>query len=355
MTEQAYNLLKSESLANMSHQLRTPLNVILGMGELLGEGPLTPEQRRQVEILRKAGEVLLGLIEDILDLSRLEAGVLELEEADFDPVDVAGKVTDFMALRARQKGLALHWRPAPGIPRRLRGSPSRLKQVLIYLLGDAIRIAREGEITLALAPVPDGERTLRFSISTQAGASPAEARGEGLGLAISGKLVALMGGTLSTRSPGAFTFTARFGIPRAAPPPPAPPAEGARPLRILLAEDAEDNRLLVQGFLANASCEIDMAEDGEAAVRKFSGRAYDLVLMDIQMPVMNGYEATREIRRIEQARGKRPVPILALTAHALQEDARRSLEAGCDAHLAKPIRKAALLEAIRRHTAGRGA
>jgi len=517
---------KSEFLANMSHEIRTPMNAIIGMAELLGETSLTREQQEYVHTFKRAGENLLALINDILDLSKVEAGRLELETVEFNLIEVVERTLEVMALRAHAKGLELVGQISVHVPSVVVGDPHRLRQVLLNLVGNAIKFTDKGEVVVRVQRAPDelsgaAPGALLFSVQdtgigipadrlasvfeefTQADTSTSRNYGgTGLGLTISRRLVELMDGRIWAESDlgvgSTFHFSAHVEVAEArarsvplpqaelrgvkvlviddnaanrmilqdtltqcwgidttavasgpqglaelrlakeqgAPyrlvlldrhmpgmdgfsvaeevvgkkeldgptilmltsdnrggdlararelglarylfkpikqedlldairaalghkeeatsaPPPTRESRSTdaerRPLRILLAEDMADNQVLVQAYLKQTPHRLDCAENGAVAVERFTRGQYDLVLMDVQMPVMDGLEATRTIRNWERRYGRRPVPVLALTAHAMREDVQRSLDAGCNAHITKPLRKAALLEAIAQH------
>ncbi len=519
---------KSEFLSTMSHEIRTPLNAVLGMTELLMNSALTDEQRRWVEVMNSNGDSLLNLINDILDLARIESGRLAIEHIAFDLEELLDKLGGLMGVRAHQKGLELAIRIAPGVPRNLVGDSLRLRQILINLLGNAIKFTHRGQVVLSVERadiaaadgtdpdqiglcfairdtgigIPREKLPIIFSSFGQADSSTTRRYGgSGLGLAIASRLVKLHGGEIAVESePGVgscFSFVAMFGAGPAvaaragaanvnlrgvetlivddtevnrlilrevlesegarvteapsgvdalkelekagatgrgfelilldcrmpgmdgielaarirefyanngAPPPvvmmltsdeirvrlsqlaelgvraylvkpirraelleaiggamggaetvaesavrpPAAEVNGAlHGLRILLADDSPDNRMLVREFLSRTGCQLDEAEDGREAFARFESGNYDLVLMDVRMPVVDGIEATRAIRRWENENGKPRTPIIALTASALPLAVRACLAAGCNTHVSKPIKRVTLIDAIR--------
>jgi PAS domain S-box-containing protein len=371
---------KSDFLASMSHEIRTPMNAIMGISDLLAKTSLTPEQDKYVQIFRRAGDNLLNLINDILDLSKVEASQLELERTGFSLNDLLEKVTEMVAARAHEKGLATVYEIAPSVPNDLVGDPTRLRQVLLNLLGNAIKFTQSGEVTLRVAPDanPSVPTALRFTVSdtgigipreklgqvferfTQADSSTTRRfGGSGLGLTISKRLVELMGGRVWVESEvgkgSVFAFVVPFEIwATVNRPTTAPVGTGPEPalraLRILLAEDSPDNCIITMAYLEDTPYRVEIAETGAIACKMFEAGYYDLVLMDRQMPVMDGLTATRTIRAWEQASDRPPTPIIALTASALKGDREMCLAAGCTAFLTKPIKQEVLLQAIREHS-----
>ena len=511
------NKAKSEFLASMSHEIRTPMNAIIGMADVLWDTPLTAEQRKYLRVVRRAGGSLLSLINDILDLSKVEAGRLELDSVEFDLNELIEKAVEILALRANDKGLELACHLSPDVPCQLIGDPNRLHQILVNLIGNAIKFTDHGSVLLHVLPNPDLERpgAIRFSIEDTGIGIPDDKLtnifesfiqahsaisrlygGTGLGLPISKHLAELMGGRIwvvsregcgsifhcsvqlelqpgqtkpeqapmprlkgvrilvvddfpinrlilrdiltqwqadvteaedaataeqelrraakegrpyrllfiDCRMPGADgfemaqavkndpafeqvliimlasdrwaddiartydlglggylvkpirrsdlaqTLTIAFdrskGVGQTSIHQATKTGTRSSALRILLVEDSRDNQLLVQTYLKQTPHRIDLAENGHVAVEKFENGHYDLVLMDIQMPVMDGLAATRSIREWERQEGVSKTPIIALTALALKEEAAKIFEAGCNAHITKPIKKSTLLDIL---------
>ena len=376
---EAANRAKSDFLANMSHEMRTPLNTIIGAGDLLEETELSEEQRGYLNMLRTSGEGLLQLINEILDLSRIEAGKAHVESVAFDIRDLMEKTCGLFAFQADQRGVEFRVDLDSEIPAVLVGDPARLRQIIINLVGNAVKFTHHGSIRISLECREAGEDgvDLEFSVAdTGIGIPPQkleaifetftqvdssitrEYGGSGLGLAICRKLAELMSGTLSAKSEegrgSLFTFAVH--LKRADTPDFEPlsgddlaagiqPRDDGSPRMVLLAEDTRNNRMLVQAYLNRSPVVLHMAVNGREAVEMFRETSYDLVLMDIQMPIMDGFKAVREIRCTGAGEC---VPVIALTANAMPEDVERCLKAGFDDHLAKPIRKSQLLGTMAR-------
>ena len=373
---------KSRFLAGMSHELRTPLNGILGYAQLLHlEGGLNPLQHSRVDAMLQAGKHLLQMITRVLDLSEIEAEHVALQAAPLDVRALAEACLDCVRPAAQAKGLALSVVAPPGLPCEVTADATRLRQILLNLLGNAAKFTTRGGIALRLRPGAEGA-ALRIEVADTGAGVPAEQRarlfqdfgrldteatrtaeGAGLGLALSARLAGLMGGRLGHEdNPGGGSVfwlelpspaPARPALAAAEAPDAAPPLAPARPLRVLVVDDVAMNRDIAGSFLRAAGHEARYADSGAAAVAAVAAEAFDVVLMDVRMPGMDGLQATRRIRALDGGRGE--VPIVALTAQAFTDQIEACRAAGMDSHLAKPFEMDALLAAVSRAAVSRAA
>ncbi len=368
--------IKSDFLSNMSHEIRTPMNTILGMADELAEGSLPEEKRKFVQILRHSGKILVHIINDILDYSKLEAGRVVLESTPFNLRELVEQISDVIAVSARKRGLAFQVLFSPPGDCWVLGDAKRIEQILLNLLGNAVKFTEAGRVSLVVNAkkqtthmqiemrVEDtgigieshdlGHIFNRFSQSDTG--ITKKFGGTGLGLAIVKQLVEIMKGDVSVQSqPGQGSqFCIHMQLPvvgelekpdiSSLPEKPSMDASAIlRNKRILLVDDSVENQFLIQTFLKKTGCEIRVAENGQQAVEFFQKENFDLIFMDMQMPVMDGCTATKRIRQIEALGSLPRTPIIALTAFAMPEEIQRSLSAGCDLHLTKPIRKSELI------------
>ena len=357
----------------MSHEIRTPLNGVLGMAQALAASSLQPGQRDQLDVIRQCGETLLGVLNDLLDLSKIEAGRLELETAEFDLDGIVGAARGAFGTLAAQKGLSFDMKVTPAASGRYLGDATRVRQVLNNLIANALKFTEQGGVSVKIARkrgaltltvadtgigMSEAQQAALFQRFAQADASTTRKYGgSGLGLAICRQLVDLMGGEIGVESTLAegSTFVVTLPLKRLDQPTsrparqarcaPVPDTEGAPP-RVLAAEDNPMNQLVLRTLLAQFGIEPVIVEDGVEAVAAWESGEWDVILMDVQMPRMDGPTATRFIRERELAQNRRRTPILALTANAMNHQLNEYAAAGMDGLIAKPIEVQRLYDAL---------
>lgn len=373
-TAEQASAAKTQFLATMSHEIRTPLNGVLGMAEVLRSTGLSPKQTKMIEIIQKSGVALMEIIDAVLDLSKIEAGRLTLVREPFDFARVCDEVASLFSGAAAAKGVTLAVEHDPALPPGHLGDAGALRQVLSNLVGNAVKFTDQGAVTISARAMPRG---VGITVRDTGVGIPAEAQerifdsfeqadasttrrfgGTGLGLAIVRRLTEAMGGAVSVQSvPGSgsvfFVVLPLEPLSDAIDPEAGsarPVADTLRPgLRVLVAEDNAVNQIVTSAMLRNLGCTVTMVDNGVAAVEAAASAPFDLAFLDVSMPGLNGYDATRAIRAAERAAGKPPLPLLGLSAHALAEQRDEGRRAGMDDFLTKPVAMATLRAALLRH------